>query len=117
MGPLTELVTLEGDSPQQAAITFAGRHWYAAWGDQGSNTTLVQRFTADGQSDGQALRIEGTMPHTLLGSSYRDGQILLFGYVGPRTRRTDPCSPCIAWISSYGTEARRSSSGPPAPSN
>lgn len=83
MGPVTELLMPEKDSIEQAAITFAGGHWYAAWGGRGADMTLVQRFTADGRSDGEALHLDGVLtPGSLLASSHGGGQVTLLGYAG-----------------------------------
>jgi hypothetical protein len=83
MAPVTELLMPEGDSAEQAAITFTGGHWYAAWGGRGTNMTIVQRFTTDGRIDGEALHLDGVAsPGALLASPRAGGQVTLFAYAG-----------------------------------
>jgi hypothetical protein len=85
IAPVTELLMPHGDSAEASVVTFAGGRWYAAWGGRGrSNATLVQRFTAGGQADGPAVRVEGTaMPRALAATPHRGGQLILLGFVSP----------------------------------
>ena len=83
LGPESELFLPPGDRVDESAITFADGHWYVAWGANEARTTFVQRFTADGAIEGQALRIEGTLPKALTSPAQDSRQVLLSGWVWP----------------------------------
>lgn len=83
IGPVNELLLPRGDYGERSVVTFADGRWYAAWGGGQANATLVQRFTADGRTDGPALRIEGTTPYGLVSTRHAGGQLILFGSVPP----------------------------------
>jgi hypothetical protein len=83
LGPVSELLVPSGDRVEQSAVTFADGSWYVAWGAAEAKSTFVQRFTADGAIEGQALRIEGTLPNGLTSTAYESHQMILSGWVWP----------------------------------
>ena len=82
LGPLVELMPPHEESEGRSSVTFAGGHWYVAWGGRPSVVTHLQRLTSDGQPDGPSLRIEGTTPTALRPTAAGDGLFLL-GWVAP----------------------------------
>ena len=83
IGPESELFLPSGDRVDQSAVTFANGYWYVAWGANEARTTFVQRFTADGAIEGQALRIEGTLPNGLTSTAHDPRHVILSGWVSP----------------------------------
>ena len=85
-GPASDLVIGKGDWVENAVVTFAGGHWYVAASGRRTDAALVQRFTADGAVDGDALRITGGTPQALLALPSNGGQLVLVGSVRPYDR-------------------------------
>lgn len=79
VGPVVELPAPYAGAGSNARVTFAGGRWYVAW-EGGTGGTLVQRLNADGQVDGPALNIRGTVPHALL-SVPGGQQLILYGQI------------------------------------
>lgn len=80
VGPLVEL-----DGPFDdrglagASIAFADGHWYAVWGSSAPPVVRLQRFTADGQVDGDTRIINGSAAGPLLANGANE--LTLVGWV------------------------------------
>ncbi len=82
VGPLVELAgPLDDMGSLAAALTFAGGHWYAAWGGNHAPVARLQRFTTEGQPVGETRVIAGVEPGTLLANAA--SELTLFGWVPP----------------------------------
>jgi hypothetical protein len=83
LAPVSELLVPSGDRVEQSVVTFANGRWYVAWGATEAKNTFLQRFTAEGAIEGDALRIEGTLPNALTSAGHGGGQVILSGWVWP----------------------------------
>jgi hypothetical protein len=88
-GPLDEMGSLE------ASLTFAGGHWYVAWGGSLPPVVRLQRFTADGDVAGDTRVIEGVVTGPLLANGANE--LALVGNAAP-SREPDGTMRSIFWL-------------------